>query len=101
MSPQLRRLPFHDPESLSVEDFHWKLRFLNDGRLPGQQVRFLDVLRGLVRGLTFLPPGSTTTLRADLGPGALSGVNVQTQAAFMLPVAGEPAATPTQLAGQI
>jgi class 3 adenylate cyclase len=97
VSPQLRRLPFHDPDSLSVEDFHWKLRFLNDGRLPGQQVRFLDVLHGLVRGLAFLPPGSTTTLRADLGPGALSGVNVQTQAAFMVPVTGEPAATPTRL----
>src|SRR5436190_11302884 len=97
VSPQLRRLPFHDPESLSVEDFHWKLRFLNDGRLPGQQVRFLDILRGLVRGLAFLPPGSTTTLRAELGPGALSGVNVQTQAAFMVPVAGEPTATPSHL----
>jgi class 3 adenylate cyclase len=97
VSPQLRRLPFHDPESLSVEDFHWKLRFLNDGRLPGQQVRFLDVLHGLVRGLAFLPPGSTTTLRADLGPGALSGVNVQTQAAFMVPVTGALAATPSRL----
>jgi hypothetical protein len=48
VSPQLRRLPFHDPGSLSVEDFHWKLRFSNDGRIPGQQVRFLDYLHGLV-----------------------------------------------------
>src|SRR4029453_15858770 len=81
VSPQLRRLPFHDPDSLSVEDFHWKLRFLNDGRIPGQQVRFLDYLHGLVRGLAFLPPASTTTMLADLGPGALAGVNVRTQAA--------------------
>jgi class 3 adenylate cyclase len=97
VSPQLRRLPFHDPYSLSVEDFHWKLRFLSDGRLPGQQVRFLDFLQGLVRGLAFLPPGATTTLRADLGRGALSGVNVQTQAAFAVPILGEPAAAPTHL----
>ncbi len=97
VSPQLRRLPFHDPDSLSVEDFHWKLRFLDDGRIPGQQVRFLDILLGFVRGLTFLPAGSTTTLRADLAPGALSGVNVKTQAAFMMPVVGEPATTPTPL----
>lgn len=27
VSPQLRRLPFHGPASLSVEDFHWKARF--------------------------------------------------------------------------
>ncbi len=97
VSPQLRRLPFHDPDSLSVEDYHWKLRFLSDGRLPGQQVRFLDFLQGLVRGLAFLPPGATTTLRTDLGPGALSGVNVRTQAAFAVPILGEPAATPAHL----
>ena len=97
VSPGLRRLPFHDPESLSVEDFHWTARFLNDGRIPGQQVRFLDFLRGLVRGLTFLPAGSTTTLRAELAPGALAGVNVQTQAALGLPVVGEPTTTPTHL----
>ena len=95
VSPQLRRLPFHEPHSLSIEDFHWKLRFSNDGRLPGQATNFLDVLHGFVRGLTWLPPGVTTTLRAELGPGALAGVNVQTQAALMLPVAGAPATTPT------
>src|SRR5262245_53173499 len=95
VSPQLRRLPFHDPQSLSVEDFHWKLRFLS-GRIPGLQVQFLDFLQGLVRGLTFLPPG-TTTLRADLGPGALAGVNIQTQAAFALPIVGDPGPAPTHL----
>lgn len=97
VAPELRRLPFHDPQSLSVEDFHWKLRFLNEGRIPGQQVKFLDVLKGFVRGLTFLPPGAITSLRADLGPGALAGVNIQTQAALALPVVGEPVTSPTVL----
>ena len=40
VSPQLRRLPFHDPDSLSVEDFHWKLRFSNEGRIPGNRSGF-------------------------------------------------------------
>jgi class 3 adenylate cyclase len=53
-------------------------------------------LQGLVRGLTFLPPG-TTTLRTDLGPGALAGVNIQTQAAFALPIVGDAGAAPTHL----
>ena len=97
VSPQLRRLSFHDPASLSIEDFHWRARFLGDGRLPGQQVRFLDVLNSLVRGQSFLPPGATTTLRAELGPGALAGVNVQTQASFTVPVVGDPATAPTRL----
>lgn len=97
VSPQLRRLPFHDPASLSVEDFHWKLRFLNDARIPGQQIRFLDYLHAFVRGLSFLPPGSATTIRCELGPGALAGVNIQTQAAFVVAVAGEPTTSPTIL----
>jgi hypothetical protein len=95
VSPQLRRLPFHNPQLLSVEDFHWKLRFLN-GRIPGLQVRFLDFLQGLVRGLTFPPPG-TTTLRADLGPGALAGVNIQTQAALSVPIVDDLSTAPTYL----
>lgn len=97
VSPKLRRLPYHDPETLPVEDFHWKLHFGHDGRLPGQDVRFLDVLRGFVRGVAFLPPGTTTVLRADIGPGALSGVNVRTQAAFAVPISGNPVSAPTVL----
>ncbi|MCW5747219.1 MAG: adenylate/guanylate cyclase domain-containing protein [Alphaproteobacteria bacterium] len=97
VAPQVRRLSLHDVENLPVEDLHWKLRFTDSGKLPGQQTRFVDVLRGLIRGMTYLPAGATTTLRADLEPGAISGVNVQTQAGFVLPVAGPRSATPSVL----
>src|SRR6185312_14444646 len=88
------RLALHEVDNLSIEDLHWKLKFTNSGRLPGGPTRFVDVLRGLVRGMTYLPPGVMTMLQAEIGPGALSGVNVQTQAGFMLPV-GSPAAVLT------
>ena len=91
VSPQVRRLALHEVDNLSIEDLHWKLKFANSGRLPGGQTRFVDVLRSLVRGMTYLPPGTTTMLQAEIGPGALSGVNVQTQAGFMLPVIDAPA----------
>jgi class 3 adenylate cyclase len=94
VSPQIRRLALHDPDNLSIEDLHWKVKFANTGRLPGGQLRFTDALRGLVRGMTYLPAGATTTLQTEIGPGALSGVNVQTQAGFMLPVLDAPAAGP-------
>ncbi|WP_439393367.1 adenylate/guanylate cyclase domain-containing protein [Bradyrhizobium sp. PMVTL-01] len=86
VSPQVRRLALHDVDSLSIQDLHWKLKFADSGRLPGG-ARFVDVLRTLVCGMTYLPPGVTTPLQADIKPGALSGVNVQTQAGFTLPVA--------------
>lgn len=86
VSPQVRRLALHNLDDLSIEDLHWKVKFANTGRLPGGQTRFTDALRGLVRGMTYLPSGATTTMKAEIGLGALSGVNVQTQAGFMLPV---------------
>ncbi len=95
VSPQVRRLALHDVDSLSIEDLHWKLKFANSGRLPGGQTRFVDVLRSLVRGMTYLPQGATTTLQAEITPGAISGVNVQTQAGFTLPAVDSPASVPT------
>ncbi|MGY4627592.1 DUF5939 domain-containing protein [Bradyrhizobium sp. USDA 4486] len=91
VSPQVRRLALHDVDNLSIEDLHWKLKFASGGRLPGGQTRFVDVLRGLVRGMTYLPSGVVTTVQAEIGPGALSGVNVQTQAGFTISVV-DPAA---------
>jgi hypothetical protein len=95
VSPQVRRLALHDVDNLSIEDLHWKLKFADSGRLPGGQTRFVDVLRTLVRGMTYLKPGVTTTLQAEIRPGTLSGVNVQTQAGFMLPVVDSSSALPT------
>jgi class 3 adenylate cyclase len=94
VSPQVRRLTLHDVENLSIEDLHWKLKFSNSGRLPGGQTPFVDILRRLVRGMSYLPPGMTTMLPAEIAPGALSGVNVQTQAGFMLPVLDSTAVLP-------
>jgi class 3 adenylate cyclase len=95
VSPQVRRLALHDVDNLSIEDLHWKLRFADTGRFPGQQTRFVDFLRSIVRGMAYLPAGMTTTLRAELEPGGLSGVNVQNQAGFLLPIAGTRSQEPT------
>src|SRR3954463_12209961 len=39
LSPALRQLSFHEPDILSVEDYHWMLRFSESCRLPGLQIR--------------------------------------------------------------
>lgn len=48
VSPQLRRLPFHDPASLSVEDFHWKLRW-PASRRPDRQSCELHTMGSVFR----------------------------------------------------
>ena len=73
----------------------WKIstgsfEFLKRSDTRTGKSEFLDFLQGVkFAGLTFSPPGTTTTLRANLGPGALAGVNIQTQAAFALPIVGD------------
>jgi class 3 adenylate cyclase len=91
VSPEIRALSVHAPESLSIEDYHWQYRFSRAGRLPGGP-RFLDVLPSMVRALSYLPSGQTTSLRVHAQQGALSGVNVQSEAGFVLPV--DPSASP-------
>jgi class 3 adenylate cyclase len=85
VTPEIRALAVHTPETLSVEDYHWRYRFSPAGRLPGGP-RFLDAFPPLVRALSYLPAGQTTTLRVNVAEGALSGVNVQSQAGFVFPV---------------
>jgi class 3 adenylate cyclase len=86
VDPLVRHLSLHDPDQLSVEDFYWKLRFSGTGRLPGGGPRFLEFLQPLVRALTFLPSGSVTRVHAEVGSGAISGVNAQNQTGFTIPV---------------
>ena len=97
VSPKLRHLPFHDPDSALGRRFPLEaaLRRRWTAARPADPLSRGSPGAGARPDLP--PPRTTTTLRAELGPGALSGVNIQTQAALMLPVSGDPVTTPTPL----
>jgi class 3 adenylate cyclase len=63
--PEVRRLRYHEPASLSVEDYYFKYRMARDIRPLPNGIVFHDVLRSWTRLLTYLEPGERRTLRLE------------------------------------
>ncbi|MDD5628694.1 MAG: DUF5939 domain-containing protein [Elusimicrobia bacterium] len=67
----VRAIAPHHPEKLSPEDYHLRYRFCEGARLPGGGPRFTEVLRQVIRHMSFLEPGRSRTVEVELGPGCL------------------------------
>jgi class 3 adenylate cyclase len=71
ISPQVRAIAFHDPETLSIEDYYLKYCFAQGIRLPPGGPTFVDVVAFLTKLLTYLSPHEKRTVELDLPPGLL------------------------------
>jgi hypothetical protein len=88
VSPEIRRLVFHEPESLPIEDFYFKYRMAKGIRplpLPGESTfqmtkgtrpvpaepTFADVVLSWTKLLTYLKPGERQTIEVDAPVGSL------------------------------
>ncbi len=91
VSPAVRRIRFHDPASLSVEDYAFIYKAINIGRTP-DGVPWIDVVKSLLRGLSRLMPGTTAELAFDAVEGVLLGFDMESDASFTFEVGGDSAA---------
>ena len=73
VSPRIRRLRFHDPESLEVEELYFRFHFSQDGKPLGHGRTVAETLREWTLLLCYLEPGETRTIELDL-PHSLLGV---------------------------
>jgi class 3 adenylate cyclase len=88
VSPKIRRLAFHEPDTLPIEDFYFKYRMAKGIRplpVPGEpplqiakgtrplptEPSFIDVLLSWTRLLTYLKPGERQTIELDAPIGSL------------------------------
>jgi len=88
VSPEIRRLVFHEPETLPIEDFYFKYRMAKGIRplpLPGEptfqmtkgtrpvpaEPTFADVVLSWTKLLTYLKPGERQTIEVDAPIGSL------------------------------
>ena len=92
VDPAARRIRFHDPDSLSVEDYIFS-RFVPEG-LSKDGVSWVDVFRSFLRAGTRLRPDDEATLAFDARPGMLLGHDLDSDATFAFQVAGEPTSEP-------
>jgi class 3 adenylate cyclase len=83
--PAVRRIAYHDPATLSVEDYTYRYRMTEEGLLPDGRP-FATMKRLLGRGLAYLHPDTTTTMEVMAEPGALRGSSFDGDAAFLFAV---------------
>jgi class 3 adenylate cyclase len=72
VNPAVRRIAYHDPLTLSAEDYLFRYRSANEGLLP-DGTPFVKMREMLSRGLAYFEPGKTTALEIIAEAGALHG----------------------------
>ncbi len=82
VNPAIRRIAYHDPESLSAEDYFFRYRSAEEGLIP-DGTPFLRVKEMVVKGLAFIEPGETVTMEVDIEAGALRASSVDNDAGFL------------------
>jgi class 3 adenylate cyclase len=83
ISPKVRSIAAHRPESLSVEDSFLRFHFTREGRLEAGGMRFVDVIPQAAVGMRHLPAHSKTSFEVEVEAGALSIYDVITQLSFV------------------
>ena len=82
VQPAVRRIAYHDPETLSVEDYTFRYRMAEEGLIPDGSP-FASIKQMLGRGLTYLEPQETATLEVTAEAGALRGSSFDGDAGFV------------------
>jgi class 3 adenylate cyclase len=89
LSPSVRSLRFHQPETLSLEDYCFKYLFepstIINGMLP-----LMDAFQYTQRHFSAFSPGEKITVETEVGVGALTCLNIFGQQSFGLVANGEP-----------
>jgi class 3 adenylate cyclase len=91
VSPGVRRIRYHQPETLPVEDYAFNYKATSEGMTP-DGVPWTDVIKSVLRGLEWLEPRGSIELTVDATEGLLLGFDMNSDANFGFAVSGETAA---------
>ncbi len=72
VAPQTRKVRFHNPDTLPIEDYCFKIRLHPGGRVPNGPF-YNDLMRDHTKGMAFIPSGENRTFdfEAPLGNGLI------------------------------
>lgn len=87
ITPKIRWIVFHDPESLPIEDLFLKL-FAKDTAYP-DGTKFVDLLKKFTKILTFLEPKQRKEYELEIPPGVLEGYDRLNHAELFFNICGE------------
>jgi len=83
----IRELIFHNPESLSVEDYYFKYAF-SQGTLFPDGSNFVEWLKSLTKIITYLEPNEKKQYELEIPSGYLRGCDRMNRAEFLFNVSG-------------
>lgn len=89
VSPKIREISFHDPGSLSVEDYFFKYVF-SQNAVYADGTKFTDIVKDAVRVITYLEPKEKKRYELELAEGYLEGCDRLNNADLFFEIAGEP-----------
>jgi class 3 adenylate cyclase len=89
LSPSIRALRFHQPETLSLEEYCFKYLFEPSARSAGI-LTLSDVMQLFKKHFSTFSPGEKILVETEAAPGFLSCVDVFHQRSFGLLATGEP-----------
>ena len=88
ISPAIRTLSYHRPETLDALEYLFVLKGVREGRTPEGEP-FLDAIKTALRGVTYVEPGATVSLALTAETGTLIGNGIHAGGYFVLRVGGE------------
>jgi class 3 adenylate cyclase len=85
VSPAIRRIAYHDPETLSAADYLLRYASAPEGLIP-DGTPFAKVKEIMTRAVAYLEPGKTIQIEVDAEAGALYGFSVDGDTGFLFPI---------------
>ncbi|HEY7535146.1 MAG TPA: DUF5939 domain-containing protein, partial [Thermodesulfobacteriota bacterium] len=68
VSPSVREIIFHNPETLSIEDYFYKYVF-SQGAKFSDGTKFVDLVKKFVKIISYLEPWEKKSFELDISPG--------------------------------
>jgi hypothetical protein len=88
VSPSIRMILYHHPETLSLEEYCFKYLYEPSASMAGMTIN--QALQMFQRHFSMFSPGEIITVDTEVGSGILSCVDLYNQQGFGLRVSGEP-----------
>lgn len=96
VSPQIRALRYHRPETLDPFDYVFVLRTVREAYTPDGRP-FVEAMKEALHGIGFLEPGRSVSFAFEAASGKLEGLSTDTPAGFELHVAGAATTAPQRV----
>lgn len=96
VSPQIATTRYQRPDSLEPFDYMFHFRGVREGHRPDGGA-YIESCRTALRGIGFLAPDAALRLAFDVSPGLIAGVSADTEAGFLLRIAGAATTAPQRV----